>query len=115
MHEQFPAGFDIRFPGKKKSQTPRVPIFSLGPFYEVSADGHEKIAQQALKMGDIGLPIYAYKDKWSDMLAKICLVPNIRKPGPIGHLFLDFAEEIGGQSDSSKACPFYLQSDCKFV
>lgn len=96
MHTYYPEGFDLRFPGKKKRPTPRTALFSLGPFNEVSADGHEKLGQQALRMGDLSLPIYAYKDKWSDDLLKINLVPNSRSPGTIGHLFLDFVEESGG-------------------
>jgi len=96
MHAYFPAGFDSRFPGKRKALTPRTPLSSLGPFNEVSADGHEKLGQQALRMGDIGLPIYGYKDKWSDTLLKLSLVPSCRSPGTIGHLFLDFVQEYGG-------------------
>jgi hypothetical protein len=96
MHTYYPDGFDLRFPGQKKRPTPWTALFSLGPFNEVSADGHEKLGQQALRMGDLSLPIYAYKDKWSDDLLKINLVPNSRSPGTIGHLFLDFVEESGG-------------------
>ncbi|KAJ7884218.1 hypothetical protein B0H13DRAFT_2235367 [Mycena leptocephala] len=47
------------------------------------------------EMGDIGLPIYAYKDKWTANLLKINVVPNCRTAGAIGHLFLDFLEETG--------------------
>ena len=50
----------------------------------------------ALRMGDLALQIYAYKDKWSDNLLKINLIPNSWSPGMIGHLFLDFVEESGG-------------------
>ena len=96
MHTYYPKGFDLRFPGKKKQPTPHTTLFSLGPFNEVSADGHEKLGQQALRMGDLGLPIYAYKDKWSGNLLKINLIPNSRSPGAIGHLYLDFVEESGG-------------------
>jgi len=105
MHEHYPSGFDLRFPGKTKKPIRRVPLFSLGPFHEVSADGHEKIGQQALMMGDIGLPIYAYKDKWSDTLCFMKLVRDARKPGPIGHVYLDFVTEIGGQYT-----PLYVQT-----
>lgn len=96
MHTYYPEGFDLRFPGKKQRPTPCTALFSLGPFNEVSVDGHEKLGQQALRMGDLSLPIYAYKDKWSDALLKINLVSNSRLPGTIGHLFLDFVEESGG-------------------
>ncbi|KAJ7885240.1 hypothetical protein B0H13DRAFT_2235309 [Mycena leptocephala] len=62
----------------------------------VSSDGHEKIGAQALKMGDVGLPIYGWKDKWTADLLKMNVVPNCRSNAAIGHLFLDFIEEHGG-------------------
>jgi hypothetical protein len=64
----------------------------------VSSDGHEKLAHQALAMGDVGLPIYAYKDKWSDTVLKLSVVPNCRTNGAIGHLYLDLIQEIGGKT-----------------
>jgi hypothetical protein len=96
MMEHFPTGFDKRFPGKQQQPITRHPLTAIGPFHEISSDGHEKLSQQALQMGDIGLPIYAYKDKWSDVLLKISVVPNCRSAGAIGHLFLDLIGEIGG-------------------
>ncbi|KAJ7151306.1 hypothetical protein C8R43DRAFT_1004776 [Mycena crocata] len=74
----------------------RHPLSALGPFHEVSSDGHEKLGQQALKMGDVGLPIYAWKDKWTADLLKMNVVPNCRTNAAIGHLFIDFIEEQGG-------------------
>lgn len=97
MHEHHPDGFNHRFPGNKKSKTIRVSLSAIGPFHEVSADGHEKLSKQALQMGDISLPIYAYKDKWSDDLLKIDTVPDCRTARAVGHLFLDFVEENGGK------------------
>ncbi|KAF7361589.1 hypothetical protein MSAN_01193000 [Mycena sanguinolenta] len=47
-------------------------------------------------MGDISLPIYAWKDKWADKLLKMIVVPESRTNAAIGHLFLDFIAEIGG-------------------
>ncbi|KAK7001196.1 hypothetical protein R3P38DRAFT_3327246 [Favolaschia claudopus] len=47
-------------------------------------------------MGDIGLPIYGYKDKWSDDIPLMSFVPNSRTAAAIGHLFLDFIEAAGG-------------------
>ena len=98
MHDHFPKGFDQRFPGNKTKLMVRCPLTAIGPFHEICCDGHEKLAAQALKMGDIGLPIYAYKDKWSDVVLKLSVVPNCRDPGTIGHLYLDFVEENGGSS-----------------
>jgi hypothetical protein len=48
-------------------------------------------------MGDIGLPIYGYKDKWSDEIPFIRFVPNSRTVGAIGHLYLDFIETTLGE------------------
>ncbi|KAJ7036966.1 hypothetical protein C8F04DRAFT_1209932 [Mycena alexandri] len=79
MLEHFPLGFDNRFPGKKKSAIPRTPLNS-----------------NALDMGDIGLPIYGYKDKWSDSIPFIQFVPDSCTAAAIGHLYLDFIETTGG-------------------
>ncbi|KAJ3498047.1 hypothetical protein NMY22_g19640 [Coprinellus aureogranulatus] len=91
-----PEGFELRLPGKKKKLLVRVALFSFGPFHEISADGHEKLNSQALRMGDISLPIYAYRDKWSGYILKIQLLPDTRKSAAIGHLYLDLVEEYGG-------------------
>ncbi|KAJ7825728.1 hypothetical protein B0H14DRAFT_3725867 [Mycena olivaceomarginata] len=63
MLDKFPDGFDNRFPGKKGKRVTRVPLHALGPYYEVSSDGHEKIAPSALRMGGVGFSIYGFKDK----------------------------------------------------
>ncbi|KAK7016477.1 hypothetical protein R3P38DRAFT_2541840 [Favolaschia claudopus] len=95
MHDHFDAGFTLRFPGHKKDLIPRVALTALGPFHEISADGHEKLSAQALQMGELSLPIYAYKDKWADFLLLLRLIPNARTAAAIGHLFLDFIGETG--------------------
>ncbi|KAJ7858528.1 hypothetical protein B0H14DRAFT_2306872, partial [Mycena olivaceomarginata] len=92
MVEHFPLGFDNRVPGKKKSTIPRT---ANGPFHEISCDGHEKLGKQALEMGDIALPIYGYKDKWSDTIPFMEFVPNSRTSAAIGYLFLNFIETSG--------------------
>ncbi|KAL0952299.1 hypothetical protein HGRIS_006588 [Hohenbuehelia grisea] len=96
MHEEFPEGFERRFPGKVKPTIPRGTLTALGPFHEVSADGHEKIDAKALQMGDVGIPIYGYKDKWTSTGLFVTAIPNCRLAGAIGHLHLDFLEKIGG-------------------
>ncbi|KAJ6563509.1 hypothetical protein B0H10DRAFT_2361570 [Mycena sp. CBHHK59/15] len=96
MGEHYPLGFDNRFPGKRKGAIPRTALNSNGPFHEVSSDGHEKLGKQALDMGDIGLPIYGYKDKWTDTALDLRFVPNSRTTAAIGHLYLDFIETTGG-------------------
>ncbi|KAJ6533913.1 hypothetical protein DFH09DRAFT_932519 [Mycena vulgaris] len=95
MVEHFPLGFEHRFPGKKESLIPRVALNSNGPFHEVSSDGHEKLGKQALDMGDIRLPIYGYKEKWTDTVLVLCFVLNSRTAAAIGHLYLDFIETTG--------------------
>ncbi|KAG6815251.1 hypothetical protein H0H93_010452 [Arthromyces matolae] len=96
MLENDPEGFNHRYPGHQKKNTLRTTLTSIGPFREISADGHEKLGKLALKMGDVGLSIYAYKDKWTANLLKITVVPDCRSVGAIGHLYLDFCEEYGG-------------------
>lgn len=49
-----------------------------------------------LQMGGLGLPIYAYRDKWTGQLPQIDVVPDSRSPGTVGHLYLDLLEKLGG-------------------
>ncbi|KAJ7852895.1 hypothetical protein B0H14DRAFT_2243159, partial [Mycena olivaceomarginata] len=74
----------------KKVTIVRQSLSAIGPFHE----GHEKLAAQALKMGDIGFPLYAW-DKWTAYLLKIVVVPDSRTACAVGHLYLDFLAEIG--------------------
>ncbi|KAJ6620215.1 hypothetical protein B0H10DRAFT_1946268 [Mycena sp. CBHHK59/15] len=87
MVEHFPLGFDTRFSGKRKTAIPPVALTAMGPFHEVSCDGHEKLGKQALDMGDIGLPIYGYKDTWSGTLLSIPLQMTTDKGSEIGWQF----------------------------
>jgi hypothetical protein len=98
MHDHFDAGFTLRFPGHKKQLIPRVGLSAMGPFHEICADGHEKLSAQALQMGELALPIYGHKDKWTDTLVMLELIPNSRTAAAVGHLFLDFVEETGCES-----------------
>ncbi len=97
MHFYFPDGFDKRFPGNKKTQVTRQALTAIGPFHEVSGDGHEKLSSLALRIGDVGFPIYGFKDKWSDYLCMLRVLPNCRKADAMGHLFIDFVEELEGK------------------
>ena len=56
-------GAEHHYPGHKKKKICQHPLSALGPFHEFSLDGHEKLGKQALKMGDVRLPIYGWKDK----------------------------------------------------
>ncbi|KAJ7626227.1 hypothetical protein B0H17DRAFT_963451, partial [Mycena rosella] len=95
MLDRFPDGFDNRFPGKKGKQVTRVPLHALGPYHEVSSDGHEKIAPSALRMSGVGFSIYGFKDKFSDSLLFLKIYPDVRSRGAGGHIFLDFVQETG--------------------
>ncbi len=96
MREHAPAGAESRLPGTRRGRIPRTPLTSVGPFREISADGHEKLNQQALRMGNLSIPIYAYRDKWSGYILKLCAVPDSRRAATIGHLYLDLIEEWEG-------------------
>ncbi|TFK19167.1 hypothetical protein FA15DRAFT_683052 [Coprinopsis marcescibilis] len=50
----------------------------------------------SLQMGDISIPIYAYRDKWSGFIIKLVAVPDSRSAAPLGHLYLDLIAECGG-------------------
>jgi hypothetical protein len=95
MQQHIPEGFDRRLPGNTKRKN-RKPLTSIGPFREVSADGHEKLNRQALEMGDLNIPIYAYRDKWSGFILKLSAIPDSRQIGAIGHVYLDLIQEWDG-------------------
>jgi hypothetical protein len=101
MLKRFPAGFDLRFPGKKGRRVARVPLRAVGPYFEVSADGHEKLAPSALQMGGVGFSIYGFKDKFSDYILSLKIYPDVRTAGAGAHIFLDFVEETGCQCSHS--------------
>lgn len=95
MQQHAPEGFDRRLPGNTKRRK-RKPLTSMGPFWEISADGHEKLNRQALEMGGLTVPIYAYRDKWSGSILKLSAIPDSRQIGTIGHLYLDLINEWNG-------------------
>lgn len=97
MKENFANDFAKCFPGRKSIRQTRTQLHSVGPYREVNADGHEKLGVLALKMGDVGFAIYGYKDKWSDNILYLVLVPKSRTAAAGGHLFLDFVNNIGGR------------------
>ncbi|KAJ7429620.1 hypothetical protein B0H11DRAFT_2181174 [Mycena galericulata] len=87
MLQYFPDGFGRR--------VAHVPLRAHGPYFEVSADGHEKIASPALRMGGVGFSIYGYKDKYTDFVLLLKVYPDVCTSGAGGHTFLDFVEETG--------------------
>ncbi|KLO19784.1 hypothetical protein SCHPADRAFT_912477 [Schizopora paradoxa] len=105
MLEACPEGFDKRVPSSRKQKIKRIALTSIGPYAEFCADGHEKLAPQALKMGgNVGLPIYGYKDKFSGYVFLLKTIPDCRSAGAIGHLFLNMVEEL-------KHAPLQLTTD----
>lgn len=93
LHDTFDAEFDLRFVGSK-GVIDRVPLDCLGPWHQLHWDGHEKLGDQALDMGGVGLPIYAGKDQFSSFVPVMRVIPNSRLEHTIGHFFLDFVEEF---------------------
>ncbi|KAF9450494.1 hypothetical protein P691DRAFT_846664 [Macrolepiota fuliginosa MF-IS2] len=96
MLQHAPEGFNCHLPGNMRQKINHKPLTSVGPFQKISADGYEKLNQQALNMGDLNIPIYPYKDKWSGMILKLCTVPDSCTAGAVGHLYLDLVQEWEG-------------------
>ena len=94
MLNMCPEGFDRRFPGSRRIV--RVPLTSLGPMHELAGDGHLKLGSQALKMGQVGLPIYGIKDKYSSDVLWLITAPNVQTEAAIAHVYLDLVESQGG-------------------
>ncbi|KAJ7210180.1 hypothetical protein GGX14DRAFT_363716, partial [Mycena pura] len=92
MVEQYPDGFDVRFPGRKNHRVIRVPLHASGPYFEISSDG---LAPSALRMGGVGFSIYGFKDKFTDYVVFLKIFPDVRTSGAGGHIFLDFVEDTG--------------------
>ncbi|KAJ7099755.1 hypothetical protein C8R44DRAFT_747675 [Mycena epipterygia] len=94
LHDHFDDEFDHRIVGRKRAEQHRTPLTALGPWHQEHSDGHEKMAEQGLRMGsDIHLPIYASKDQWSAWLHSLILMPNVRNAIAIAHYYLDLIED----------------------
>lgn len=89
MHLLDPAGFDQRRPTSKKVH--RVPIVVLGPDYEVSLDGHDKLSA-------IGFPIYGARDVWSGKWHGAWVLPNNRYKVAIAYVYLSLIKKLKGVS-----------------
>jgi len=90
MHVQDPDGFTICEPSAHKKVF-RVPLVSLGPHHEWSADGHDKLTK-------LGFPIWGIRDKWSGKWLGLWVVPNNRLKVTIGYLYLLLVKKLGGES-----------------
>ncbi|KAJ3911553.1 hypothetical protein F5877DRAFT_85809 [Lentinula edodes] len=95
MKVYFPEDFVKRFPGRRLIRQNRTQLQSIGPYRELHSDGHEKLTALAVKMGELGISIYGYKDRWSDNLLYLVCVPESRSAAAGGHIFLDFVTEVG--------------------
>ena len=96
MHDHFDHEFDQRFPGNLRDAIPRSPLNCVGPMHQVHVDGHEKLSSQALRLGTVTLPIYAYRDLWGGLVFLLVVLPNVHLASTCAHLYLDFVESHGG-------------------
>ncbi|SRR6266481_2086425 len=87
MRLQDPEGFALRDPTAKKKH--HVPLVVLGPHYEWSGDGHDKLSA-------IGYPIWGIRDVWSGKWLGLWVLPNNRLKLAIAYLYLSLVEELGG-------------------
>ncbi|KAF7351925.1 hypothetical protein MVEN_01154300 [Mycena venus] len=96
LHDHFDEEFDGRVVGRKRVEQHRTPLQALGPWHQEHSDGHEKLAEQGLRMRDgIHLPIYASKVQFSAFLHALLLMPNVRDSNAIVHYYLDLVEDRG--------------------
>ena len=98
MRHYAPEGFEQRRPGAKRKAIVRVGLTSLGPFCELSADGHEKLNAQALQMGDLSLNFYAYRDKWPGVVVEAKVLRDTRNAASMGFAYIDLIRKTGGES-----------------
>jgi hypothetical protein len=89
-----PEGLTARFPGSHKIR--RSALESIGPFHQDHQNGHDKLNAQALRMGDVSLPIYGIKDQWSSFIKHLVTIPDNRLATTVGHVQLDCVEMYNG-------------------
>ncbi|KAJ6550355.1 hypothetical protein B0H10DRAFT_2202353 [Mycena sp. CBHHK59/15] len=96
LHDHLDHEFDARVVGRKRAEQHQTPLDAFGPWHQEHSDGHEKLAEQGLRMGSgIHLPIYASKDQWAAYLHSLILMPNVRDANAIVHYYLDLVEDRG--------------------
>ena len=88
MHRLDPDGFTKRAPTSKKKH--RVALVVLGPDFEWSCDGHEKLSK-------LGFPIWGIRDVWSGKWLGLWVVPNNRLKVVVAYLYLSLVRELGGK------------------
>lgn len=79
--------FETPLPISKKKHC--VPLVVLGPHYEWSGDGHDKLSA-------IGYPIWGIRDVWSGKWLGLWVLPNNCLKLAIAYLYLSLVEELGG-------------------
>ncbi|KZV93284.1 hypothetical protein EXIGLDRAFT_788494 [Exidia glandulosa HHB12029] len=84
---------EARMPG---NAPPRKPLRALGPDHQHHSDGWEKIGALAIRMGGVGVPVYATKDQYSSKYLQGIVVPNDRLEDVIVHTYLDRVAAVGG-------------------
>ncbi|KAJ6474303.1 hypothetical protein C8R45DRAFT_1160581 [Mycena sanguinolenta] len=94
MKDNAPGGSKARYPGNKEKII-RKNLTAYGVLQEVHFDGHEKLATAALRMGPVGISIYAGRDKGSGIVVTLVAVPDARQSGTVGHVYLDFIQDFG--------------------
>jgi len=63
----------------------------MGPLHQLHFDGHEKLSDQALKIGKgISLSFYGGCCAWSSWVMILVLALNVRCEKTIGHIYLDY-------------------------
>ena len=87
MRAQDPEGFVRREPQSKKIECHA--IVALGPNYEWSGDGHDKLSQ-------IGFPIWGVRDVWSGKWLGLWVVPSNCTKTVIAYLYLSLIYKLGG-------------------
>lgn len=98
MHDNFPSGFNERFPGKKRVSKKRGHLDGIGVFQELHCDGHEKLGPLALRMGPVGVHIYGMRCHASGFIVAEQVVPNGRCEVTVAHCYFDVVDAYGGMS-----------------
>ncbi|KIJ36436.1 hypothetical protein M422DRAFT_179437 [Sphaerobolus stellatus SS14] len=91
-----PQGFAIHQPGTRKVRQSKLVV--LGPHYEWSGDGHDKLLE-------IGFPIWGIRDVWTGVWLGLWVLPNNRLKIVIGYIYLLLIEKLGGM-------PVQTTTDC---
>ncbi len=109
MQENDPIGSSLRNPQvRRRGGVTRKVLTSRGIWHEVSVDGHEKLGHLALQMGAVGFHIYGFREKWSGKALHFVCVPNARVALVVGHIYLDFVLEHGGELYTLQVLRFTL-------